>query len=198
MKRQAILLLLGTELATPSPADAQEIWLTGPLRGAPAGRKLWRAKRLELAALTGLSAGSKDDPALLWGLETLYYPTDRFGAGMFLTGASPLAHGGDTTLRGFVSPELVAVPFAGVAHPFAQEYFRYDLHFHTGLGGVFAKPADTSNTDLAVWVGAGARVFSARFFSNSFDYRLVASEPVRHFVTFSFDWWPTEQHWDDE
>jgi hypothetical protein len=189
--------LTGTLLLLPRVGHAQEILLTGPLRGASFGHKLYRANRLELGALPGVSL-DESGADVLWGLESLYYPTDRFGLGLYLTGATPLTGDAEPALRGFVSPELVAVPFAGMTHPFAEAYFRYDVHFHGGLGRVFAEPTDPAGSDWAVWVGGGVRLVSATFFSNSLDYRLVASEPVRHFVTFSFDWWPTAQHWDDE
>jgi hypothetical protein len=173
------------------PAQAQEILLTGPLRAAPAPvlRYDMRAERLELAATPGLSLGSNDRPSLLAGAEAHYFPWDGLGVGAWGTAAFPVGSG-ETRLHAVASPELVVVPIEGKAVAFDDAYFKFDFHL---LGGPAIASANRSGDEDTSWMpmfGIGFRGFSAEFFSNSLDYRLLFGDPVRHLVTLTFSWWP--------
>ena len=176
-----------------SSARAQEVILRGPLAGAPARTPHWmRAQRLELALTPGASFGSNDKPSLLAGAEAHYFLWDRLGLGAWGTAAFPVGSG-ESALRGALAPELVLVPLEGKANAFDQDYFPIDLHL---LGGPALALAKQGGGEEASWLpmfGVGFRGFSANFFSNSLDYRLLFGDPVRHLVTLSFAFWPIER-----
>jgi hypothetical protein len=172
--------------------QAQEILLTGPLRGAPAPVLRYnelRAERLELAATPGLSLGSKDRASLLAGAEAHYFPWDTLGLGAWGTAAFPIGDG-ETRLHAAASPELVVVPIAGKAVAFDEAYFKFDLHLLGGPAIALASQNGDRDTSWLPMFGVGFRGFSAKFFSNSLDYRLLFGDPVRHLVTLTFSWWP--------
>lgn len=173
-------------------AEAQEILLTGPLKAAPAPvlrYNYMRAERLELALTPGLSLGSGDRPSLLAGAEAHYFPWDGLGVGAWGTAAFPVGSG-ETRLHAVASPELVVVPIAGRAVAFDDAYFKFDLHLLGGPAIALASQNGDRDTAWLPMFGAGFRGFSAKFFSNSLDYRLLFGDPVRHLVTLTFSWWP--------
>jgi hypothetical protein len=174
------------------PGQAQEIVLTGPLKAAPVPVLRYnelRAERLELAASPGMSLGSNDRPSLLAGAEAHYFLWDAFGVGAWGTAAFPIANG-KTRLYAIASPELEVVPIVGKAVAFDDAYFKFDLHLLGGPAISLASRNGDRDTSWLPMFGAGFRGFSAKFLSNSLDYRLLFGDPVRHLVTLTFSWWP--------
>jgi hypothetical protein len=182
-------IAFGVILLCARPVAAQEVLLTGPLAGAPApiSRPTWRSGRIELGVTPGVSLGANDKAALLAGAEAHYYPWDRIGVGVWGTAAFPVGNG-VTELRASLAPELVFVPITGKANSFEHAYFRFDVHLLGGPAFVQSYGNDEERS-LAPMAGIGFRGFSASFFSNSLDYRLVFGDPVRHLVTLSFSFW---------
>jgi hypothetical protein len=181
------------------PVKAQEILLTGPIKAAPTLELRYdmRADRLELAATPGLSLGSNDRPALLAGGEAHYFFSDGFGTGAWGTAAFPVGRG-ETRLHAVAAPELVVVPITGKAVAFDDAYFKFDLHLLGGPAIALASRNGDRDTSWSPMFGVGFRGFSAKFFSNSLDYRVLFGDPVRHLVTLTFSWWPIPPRRDDE
>jgi hypothetical protein len=175
-------------------ARAQEILLTGPLRGEFRGPPSPRANRIELAFTPGASFGANDWASLLAGGEAHYYPWDAFGAGAWGTWAIPVGDvGGETRLRAAISPELVVVPVTGKAVAFDDLHFKFDLHLLGGPAVAFTREADADETAWMPMMGVGFRVFCGRSWSKTFAYRILFGDPVRHLVTLSFAYWPLER-----
>jgi hypothetical protein len=186
-----LLLVLGA-----APAQAQEILLTGPLKAAPAGRMLWRERRLEVAAALGLrvSGAISPLPALLGELR--YYPLDRVGLGVW-GAAVPFFNDGCSRFCTIIAaPELVVLPVSGRS-PFLG-YWPYDVHLVAAPAWVWPSTGERLGPQLAASLGAGVRSFWYSSFSTSLDYRSLVGSDVAHVVSVSISWWPTQRRWDDE
>jgi len=86
------LLALGGLLAVESPAQAQEIQLTGPLAGAPAVRQLrWHRKgRIELAPTVSFTLLDEYSRTIMAGARVQYHLADWLGLGAW--GAYGVVH----------------------------------------------------------------------------------------------------------
>ncbi len=183
-------------LGVSSLAHAQEIQLTGPLRGAPSLRHrwVWREGRVEVSPILGAAAADPRHPVGLTGIEAVYYPFDEIGFGFF--GASALVGGGTAgALRSIASPELVLVPWSGKTAFFHQIYFPFDVHLRAGGARVTTYGRETPGAEVAGTLGAGFTGFASQFFSMGVDYRAVLRDSVNHIVTLSFGLWP-QRHYD--
>lgn len=81
----AALAGVGALAASETNADAQEVILTGPLAGAPAGRKLrlHREGRFELSPGVSFTLLDEYQRAIIPGLRVTYHPFDWLGLGVW-------------------------------------------------------------------------------------------------------------------
>jgi outer membrane beta-barrel protein len=83
----ALAIAVGSSVfaASERSAQAQEIVLTGPLKGAPPVIKLrlYRENRFEIAPLVGFTLLDEYQHSYLFGLRATYYPTDWLGIGIW-------------------------------------------------------------------------------------------------------------------
>jgi hypothetical protein len=179
-----LALLLLTKLA-----PAQEIFLTQPLKAAPAGGHFQsREKRWLLAPSIGTALRSRDRVSLVIGGEGLYHPTNWLGFGTYSHVSVPFTPA-RTAQRVVLAPELVLIPFAHRAGLFDAIYFPYDLHVEAGAARVWSGGPPGFHGEWAVLAGAGFNAFSGSFFSTSLDYRTVIGSSIEQALVVSFGFW---------
>jgi outer membrane beta-barrel protein len=86
MKRRLLgAVLASVVLASPQPAYAQEIQLTGPLKGAPAVRnmRMYREGRLEIAPAASFTLLDEYRRTILFGARLTYHLKDWLGIGVW-------------------------------------------------------------------------------------------------------------------
>ncbi len=196
MKRTCSALGLAVVLLGASPAQAQEILLTGPLKGAPASRRLWRERRLEIAAASGVRLSDGATPAASLLGELRYYPLDRVGLGSWGAVAIPFDDGSSNVCTMLAVPELAVLPVVGKSRWLG--YLPYDVHLVAAPVWVWYNGGERPGRYLTASIGGGVRGFWASSFSTSFDYRALLGSDVAHMVSLSISWWPTDRHWDHE
>jgi hypothetical protein len=196
MRRPFVVACVVSSLAAVAPARAQEILLTGPLAGAPVGRLLWRERRFEIAAASGVRASGGASSGAVLASELRYHPWERVGVGIWGGGVLPLGGECSQFCSVVALPELAVVPLAGRSRWLA--YQRYDVHLLAAPAWVWPTSGERSGRHLAASVGAGFRLFHASSFSSSLDYRALVADGAAHVVTLSLSWWLTRRRWDTE
>ncbi len=196
MNRTCAALGFITALVLASSSEAQEIQLSGPLRAAPVGRRLWRERRWEIAAALGLRLSDESAPGASLLSEVRYYPLDRVGLGLAAAHTLPLGDASSGSWALLAAPELAVQPLAGRLSWF--EYLPYDVHLLAAPAWLWRSDGDRDRRELATSLGVGVRVFWASSFSTSLAYRALRSSPVAHVVSLSISGWPSERRWSDE
>jgi hypothetical protein len=195
MRRCCSAVTLAVVLAGASSAQAQELLLKGPLKGASVGRLLWRERRVEIAGATGVRVSDAANPAALLLGELRYYPLERVGLGTW--GAVALFDDACSSFCAMLAlPELAVLPIIGQSQFLG--YMRYDVHLVAAPAWVWPSTGDRLERQLAAGVGGGFRGFWSSSFSTSVDYRALVGTDVAHLVGLSVSWWPTERRWDNE
>lgn len=116
MRTTSFLLSLavatGAMLGGEHAANAQEIVLTGPLKGAPPVKKLrlYRENRLEIAYVQGFTLLNEFEQSFPFTARVSYYFTDWIGIGIWGGYAGNL----DTDLTGKIDAYAPRVPFPGI------------------------------------------------------------------------------------
>jgi hypothetical protein len=194
------VVLLVVLLSCPAVASAQEIQLTGPLRGAPTllRRRLWREDRFALTSVAGAAlAGGKSSAALVGG-EVLFHPVDEIGVGVWsVVALSPPALRHDAgVLQSVVAPELVLVPVKGRPPTLFGSIWLPPYDVHLVVGAAWVGVQSGSAAPWGPMAGLGFTSFFASFMSFGVDYRAVG-DARGSVVMASLAYWPGERR-DDE
>jgi hypothetical protein len=131
----------------PTVASAQEIQLTGPLRGVPVARQLLRDGRFMVAPLGGVAFGDGRRAAAIAGAEALFHPVDELGIGAWAV--AQLAAGS------VFAPQIVLVPAKGRAPKLFDSVWFPPFDLHLELGAAWAASRRATRLTCGRWAAWG-------------------------------------------
>ena len=196
---QAGIAVVVLVLGHPAGVRAQELQVTGPLRGASGmlPRPLWREGRFALSPVGGVAITDGGSAALA-GAEALFHPIDEVGIGAWTVAAlGPPTATGAGELRSVVAPELVVVPIEGRSATLFDSVWLPPYDVHLDLGAAWVARGEGGEGPARPMLGVGFTSFFATFMSFGVDYRVVG-EGTWQIVTASLTYWPGERRNDGD